>query len=294
MAVTDLLTPAAAARARQLEFQARTTVEGLFKGHTRSKVKGVSPEFLQHRLYVPGDDLRLLDWRLFARTDRLVTREQQEFTNLDAILALDASGSMGYGREGLSKLEFATRCLALLALIFNGQNDRYGLAVCSNRLAGLLRPSNGRKHMAELFRRLVSTAADGETDVAACAATLLRQVPRRSVILFFSDGFQDPEPLLRGLSILSLKGHEVLFFQVYDPSETDLDFVGFTQFLDLETQRVDAADPAEIRQAYREVFRAHQQRLRDGLLRSGIEFHPLPVTPAWDEALAAILRSRTP
>jgi uncharacterized protein (DUF58 family) len=199
---------------------------------------------------------------------------------------------MGYGRGDVSKLEFARRCAAMLAYLLVQQNDRCGLAVFGTRLARYLPPGGGRKHLAELFRRLLEAGAQGETDVAACAGQLLRQLSRRSVLLVFSDGFQAPEPLIRGLSMLSLKGHEVLFFQTYDPSETDLDFVGFTQFLDLETQTVDAADPMEIRQAYREVFRTHQQQLRDGLLRAGVQFYPLPVCTAWDETLADILRKR--
>ena len=290
--VTNLLVPEAAARARQLEFYARAAVDGFLKGQNRSRLKGVSPEFLQHRMYMPGDDLRMLDWKIYARTERLVMREQQEFTNLDAVLILDVSGSMDYGGAGLSKAEFARRAIAMMAYLFNHQNDRYGLATVADRVTGFLPPSIGRKHMAELFRRLSAASAGGETDLAVCAGALLRNIARRSVFLVFSDGYQDPEPLIRGLSMLALRGHEIVFFQVYDNSETDLDFIGFTQFRDLETNQVDPADPAEIRQAYRQVFVAHQQRLRDGLLRAGVEFYPLPVVAEWDLALANILRRR--
>lgn len=293
MAVSDLLTTSAAARARQLEFLARTTVEGFLKGQNRAKLKGVSPEFLQHRMYMPGDDLRMLDWRILARTDRLVTREQQEFTNLDALLVLDSSGSMAYGREGMTKLEFAARCIAMLAYLFTQQNDRSGLALFGRKLQSFLPTGGGRKHLSEMFRRLSTATGDGETDMAGCAQFLLRQVTRRSVLLLFSDGYQDPDALVRGLSMLALKGHDVLFFQVYEPSETDLDFVGFTQFLDLESGQTDAADPVEIRQAYRDVFRDHQQRLRDGLLRAGVKFYPFPVQADYDLALAEIIRKRS-
>ena len=290
MPITDILTTSAAARARQLEFLARRTVGGFLKGQNRSKLKGVSPEFLQHRMYMPGDDLRMLDWRILARTDRLVTREQQEFTNLDALLVLDGSGSMAYGREGLTKLEFAARCIAMLAYLFTLQNDRSGLAVFGHRLDLFLPAGSGRKHLGEMYRRLSAVTGTGETDMVGCAQFLLRQVTRRSVLLLFSDGYQDPATLVRGLSMLALKGHEILFFQVYEPSETDLDFVGFTQFLDLENNQIDAADPVEIRAAYRDVFLEHQQRLRDGLLRAGIQFYALPVQADYDLALAQIVR----
>jgi uncharacterized protein (DUF58 family) len=199
---------------------------------------------------------------------------------------------MAYGPEEMTKLEFSARCIAMLGYLFSRQNDRSALAVFGQRLESFLPPGGGRKHLAEMYRRLATVAGAGETDMVACAQFLLRQVSRRSVVLFFSDGFQDPDALIRGLNMLALKGHEVLFFQVYEPSETDLDFVGFTQFLDLENGQIDAADPAEIRAAYRDVFRDHQQRLRDGLLRAGIQFHALPVCADYDLALANIIRER--
>lgn len=292
MPATDLLTPDAAALAKELEFFARTRVEGFLKGQNWSHRKGVSTEFLQHRAYMPGDDLRRLDWRVFARTDRLVTKEYEEFTNLDAVLALDCSGSMDYAGNGLSKVEFARRCAAMLAYLLNVQNDRFGLAVLSHKLTDYLPPSNGNKHMAELFRRMVSAPVADETDMAACAMELLHRLRNKSVFILLSDCFQDPEALCKGVGTLRQQGHDALVFHVYDPSETDLAFPGFTLFRDLETGQIDAADAMQIRQAYREVFQSHAQALRDGLASHGVEFYPFPVTEEWDLALARLLRKR--
>jgi len=136
-----LLTPDAAALAKELEFFARTRVEGFLKGQNWSWRKGTSTEFLQHRAYVPGDDLRRLDWRVYARSDRLITREYEEFTNLDAVLTIDASGSMAYAGRGMSKIDFVRRCAAMLAYLLNAQNDSFGLAVVGERLDDYLRPS---------------------------------------------------------------------------------------------------------------------------------------------------------
>ena len=288
----DLITPEAAAHAKQLEFLARTRVEGFLKGQNWSRRKGVSTEFLQHRAYMPGDDLRRLDWRVFARTDRLVIKEHEEFTNLDAIFALDCSGSMGYAGDGLSKIEFARHCAAMLAYVFNLQNDRFGLAALSHKMTDYMAPSNGKRHMAALFRRLASVPVGDETDMGACARELLRRAPRRSVFILLSDCFQDPQSLAKGVGALRQQGHDALVFHIYDPSETDLTFPGFTLFRDLETGQVDAADPMEIRRAYREVFQAHTEALRDGLASYGVEFYPLPVTEEWDAALARLLQER--
>ena len=293
MAPTELLTPSAAARAKQLEIFARTRVEGFLKSHNRSRLKGLSVEFFQHRMYLPGDDLRSVDWRIFARSDRLVTREFEEFTNLDAVLAVDVSGSMAYGRDGMAKIEFARHCAAMLAYVLHIQNDRSGLALVGGTLRDYLPPGGGRKHMAELFRRLAGAEPEGATDLSGGILSLGRRIHRKSVVAVFSDGYQDPAAIARAIGILRAQGHDGIFFQVYDPAETDLEFAGFTQFRDLENGQLDATDPAEIRRAYQEVFRSHQGTLRDGLARFGVAFHPLPVQENWDEALAAVLRTRS-
>ena len=293
MSESELLTAEAAARAKQLEFFARTRVEGFLKGQNWSRRKGSSTEFLHHRMYAPGDDVRRLDWRLFARSDRLVTREYEEFTNLDVVLALDCSGSMSYAGDGMSKVEFARHCAAMLAYLLYCQNDRFGLAVLSDRLVDFVRPSAGKKHMAELFRRMVSTPVAGETALGACAPHLLPRLRRKSVLVLFSDCYEDPRALCRAVGTLHQQGHDAVVFHVYDDSETDLRFAGFTQFRDLETNQMDPADPAEIRQTYRQVFQAHAEALRNGLAAWGVEFYSLPVTEHWDAALARLLQERT-
>lgn len=292
MQENDLLTAEAAARVKQLEFFARTRVEGFLKGANPSPFRGTSQEFLQHRAYAPGDDLRHLNWRVFARTDRLVTREFEEFTNLDVILALDFSGSMSFGDAPMGKMDFALHCAALLGFLFNLRNDRFGLASCNREIGYYLPPRNGTNHLAEYFRRLVSLPASGETHLAKCAALLLQLLRRRSVLIFFSDCYEDPENLSKAIGQLGLRGHDVILYQVVHETEKDLDFTGFTLFRDLETGQVDAADPLEIRQAYREVVDEHFQALKSGMASFGVEFHSLSVTENWDRVLTALLHER--
>ena len=288
----DLLSPRAIARVQQLELFARTRVEGFLKGPNRSRFKGISAEFLQHRAYVPGDDPRHLDWRVLARTDRLVTREFEDFTNADVILALDFSGSMGWHHDPLGKGEFMLHCAALLAWLANSQNDRFALAACGPALTGWLPPGNGKRHLAAAFHFLVNQPFTGEARLDHCVQLLRRQITRRSIVILLSDCYEEPAPLCDALGQLVARGHDVLVFQTVHPHEQDLAFSGFTLFRDLETNRTDAADPAEIRDAYRDTVSEHRLALQNGTAQHGIEFRELPVTPDWDAALATLLHSR--
>ena len=290
--MTELLTPRAAALVKELEFFARTRVEGFLKSNNRSRRKGHSTEFMQHRQYMPGDELRRLDWRVFARSDRLVTREYEEYTNLDVVVGLDASGSMAYGGPELSKIDFCRRCAAMLCYLLMRQRDAFGITILRDRVAHYLRPRNSRSHLVEVLRQLVEARAAGPTDLAVGVEQLVNQVRRRSVFVFLSDCYQDPEPLARALGMLAARGHDVVLYQVYDPAEAELPFAGFTLFRDLEGQGLDAADPLEIRRAYRDVFAEHIRRVRDGTSRFGIEFHSTPVSTDWDGVLAGLLRER--
>ena len=292
MQPADLLTPSAVARVQQLERFARTRVEGFLKGPNRSRFKGISAEFLQHRAYVPGDDPRHLDWRVLARTDRLVTREFEEFTNADIILALDFSGSMAWEHAPLPKSEFLLHCAAMLAWLANSQNDRFALAACGPALTGWLPPGSGKRHLAAAFHLLVSQPFTGEARLDHCVELLLRQLTRRSIVILFSDCYEEPEPLCAALGQLVARGHDVLVYQTVHPAEQDLAFSGFTLFRDLETGHTDGADPAEIRAAYRDVVAAHRLALHNGTAQHGIEFRELPVTADWDAALATLLHAR--
>jgi len=288
----ELLPAGAAARAKQLEFLARTRVEGFLKSVNRSRRQGSSTDFLHHREYMPGDDIRRLDWRVFGRTDRLVTREYEEYTNLDVVLALDYSGSMGYRGDLGEKIDFVRHCAAMLAYLLNLQKDRFALAALAGSLVRFVRPATGRKHLAEVFRQMVELSPEGETDFPTCVRELARQIRRKEVFVCFSDCYQDPASLTKAIGTLRLMGHDVVLYQVFDPAEMDLPFAGFTLFRDLETGQVDAADPIEIRSAYQDVFLTHVEQLRHGTSASGIEFHSLPVSSDWDVVLARLLRER--
>lgn len=289
---TDLITPRAAALAKQLELFARTRVEGFLKSTNPSRLKGHSTDFRQHRPYVHGDDLRNLDWRVFARSDRLVTREYEEHTNLDVVLTIDTSGSMGYGSRDLTKFAFARHCVAMLAYLLTLQRDSFGLAAFGDRLGTLIPPATSRKHLARVLRDLCALEPQGETDFPACVGNLARRTRRRSLFIVLSDCYQDPASMTRALGTLRIGGHDVILYQVVDTHELDLPFPGITLFRDLETGQLDAADPAEIRRAYRDVAETHTRRLRERARHYGLDFSRVPTDDEWDTVLARLLRKR--
>ncbi|MDA0839415.1 MAG: DUF58 domain-containing protein [Planctomycetota bacterium] len=288
----QLLTSSAVARIKQLEIFARKRIDGYLKGANRSRAKGISTEFMQHREYQHGDDLRHLDWKVFARTDRLVTRVFEEFTNLDAILVVDFSGSMEFGERPMSKVEFALHCSAMLGyLCFLGQN-RFGLASCAESITDFLPPKMGNRHLAEFYRKLVEMNVRGETDLKGCAMSLTNHVRRRSLIIAISDCYEDPEALTHALGQLVLRGHDVILYQIVHEDEQELTQTSFTLYRDMETGQMDGADPLEIRDAYRDVAFEHGRKLSDGATRLGIEYHQLTVTEDWDRVLALLLHKR--
>jgi uncharacterized protein (DUF58 family) len=287
-----LLSAEAAARVKRLELFARSRVENHLKGAHRSRLKGHSTDFLQHRAYLPGDDIRALDWRVYARSDRLVIREREEFTALDVNIVIDCSASMNFGSGEMTKFEFARHCAALLAYLVVNQRDRVGVAFASDRITQFVKVAGGNKHLAEVFRQLLACEPAGETDLSACTRQLLQFAGKKSLFIFFSDCYQDPAALGRSLGILSRAGHDLIVYQIYDPAEADLPYSGFTLFRDVENNRIDPADPQEIRAAYVEAFRKHARDLKSIAMSFGVEFRPLPVTADWESALAQLLHER--
>ena len=290
-----LLSAEAAARCvKHLELFARSRVESHYKGAHRSRLKGHSTDFLQHRQYLPGDDIRTLDWRVYARSDRLVIREREEFTTLDVNIILDCSASMNFGSGAMTKFEFARHCAALLTHLVVSQRDRVGIAFASDRVLSFTKPGSGGKHRAEMFRQLLAREPAGQTDLAACTRELLQYARKRSLFIFFSDCYQDPAALGRSLGILSRAGHDLIVYQIFDPAEADLPYTGFTLFRDMENGQTDAAGPeGNFAPPIRRVFRIrHTRDLKSIAMSYGVEFRTLAVTENWEAALAQLLHER--
>ena len=288
-----LLDPEAMQRIARLDLLARQVVEGTLAGLHRSIFHGFSIEFLQHRPYVRGDDLKYLDWKVLGRTDRYYVREFEDETNLRATILLDGSGSMGYRSGTVSKLDYAVRLAASLAYLLVEQQDSVGLVVFDESARVSLPARSGRRQLKAIFDELGRTTAGGETSLATVFHGLVPRIPRRGIVLVLTDAFDDVDALLNSLARLRSAHHEVIVFQILDRREVDFDFGQWTRFDSLESDDEKIlADPAQVRRTYLERFEAFQRSLREGCHRHRVDVVPIVTDVRYDEALAAFLAER--
>ena len=270
-------------------------VEGFAAGLHRSPHRGVSVEFKEHRSYVPGDDVRTVDWKLFGKTDRLFVREYEEETNLRCTILLDSSGSMAYRgtRAEFSKHGYAVRTAASLAHLMLRQQDAAGLVTFDTRVRGHVPPRARPKHLAAILRELERTEPGGETELGDVFHQTAAKVARRGLIVVLSDLFGDVDRLLTALAKFRHARHEVLLLQILDPDELDFPFERWTEFASLENAgRRHLVDPAQVRRAYLDRLAEFRDRLARGCGRQRISLVPMTTDRPYAEALAAHLAVR--
>ena len=292
----DLLPPTTHTTLAGLQLLARQVVEGFRSGLHKSPHKGFSVEFKEHRSYVPGDDPRTIDWKLFGKTDRLFIREHEQETNLRATLLVDCSGSMAYAGErsgGLSKHAYAVRCAAALAHLMLRQQDGVGLVTFDTKVRRFIPPRVRPKHLSAVLTELADSKPGGETDLGTVFHRMAAKLPRRGLLVIFSDLFGDVDRLLSALAHFRHGGHEVLVFQVWDPDELDFPFGRRTRFRSLEDPaETHTLDPAQVRKAYLERLAAFRDALKGGCSRQRINLVPLTTDRPYADALAAHLAAR--
>jgi uncharacterized protein (DUF58 family) len=279
-----------------LQVLARQVVEGFCTGLHRSPHKGFSVEFKEHRQYVPGDEIRKIDWKLYGKTDRLFIREYEEETNLRATILLDSSGSMKYAGSrsgGLSKHDFAVRTAACLAYLLLQQQDSVGLVTFDTRVRAYVPPRARPKHLRAIIQQLEKTQPGSETSLGDVFQEMVSRIQRRGLVIIISDLFGDVEHLLKALAHFRHARHEMLIFQIWDPDELDFPFRQWTQFASLETAgREHLVDPAQIRQAYLEKLEIFQDQLTKGCNRHRINLVPMRTDQPYSDVLAAYLGMR--
>lgn len=286
--------PSALARYGGLTLVARGLVEGFLSGVHKSPYKGYSVEFAEHRQYYPGDDLRRLDWRAAAKTDRYYIKEYEEETNLKAHLLVDASGSMGYGGKSPAKLDYARRVAASLAYLMLCQRDAVGLATLDTRVRSVLPPLSASKHLLQIIRVLEQTQPGGETALAPLLDDLAaHHLKRRGLVILVTDAFDQLDPLTRALRHFRHKRHEVLLLQILAPEEVEFPFTKATRFVDLEgVARPIAADPGRLKRDYLTAFQTFCCDLRERARQNGVDYLMLRTDDPVDRALGAYLDRR--
>lgn len=261
-----------------LELRARAVAEGMLVGSHRSRRFGSSTEFAEYKLYTPGDELKHLDWRTYARTDRYFVRRYEEETNLDIYLVLDTSGSMAYaggakGAFGVSKLQYASTLAAALVWLAARHSDAVSLTLFAADEQLHLPPRARQDHVSALFSELEKVSAVGPTDAEQVVNTLARRIKRRSLVIFLSDFLEIGEGPLASLGILRQRGSDALVLQIMDPDELDFPFDGVVRFEDLEGEREVQVDAPAIRASYLAELQDFLQRVRRECIRRDLRQH---------------------
>jgi uncharacterized protein (DUF58 family) len=233
--------------------------------------RGLSVEFAGHREYQAGDDLRRLDWLVWARSDRYDIRQYEEETKLRAAIVLDTSGSMGYGSGEQTKLEYARTLAAALGFLMIRQSDAVGLVTCDTAIREFLPPGSTMAHFLNVLAALEKVKPGGETSLSTVMDEIAERLTRRGLVILISDGFDDAEAFLKSIQHLRHRKQEVRLFQVLDSQEQSFPFRGMNEFIGLEHEPSLKLDGDRVRGHYQEVFEQHQARLRSGCHAAGVQ-----------------------
>jgi uncharacterized protein (DUF58 family) len=287
------LDPAVLAGISSLDLLAKTVVDGFVAGLHRSPDFGFSQEFAEYRAYTPGDDLRHVDWNLFARTERCYLKRYRGETNSQLTVLLDASNSMEYTSGPLKKIDYARFLAAsLFYLAIHNQRDAAGLIVFDEQVRDVVRPSTGRGQLARLFSALERAEPHAHTDFAKPLRHFQELLHRRGIAIVVSDFYQDPESIARTIEPLRYRGNEVVLFHILDPQEIRPILKTSSILIDLETDRKIEVVPEYTRTSYRDKIDAHIEQLRSLTQAAGMDYHLLVTDQPLDTALREYLALR--
>lgn len=253
------------------EFAPKALVEGYLSGRHRSRARGSSIEFRDYRQYVPGDDPALIDWRVFARTDRHYLRTYEQETNMECHVFLDSSASMGFGAS-VTKLEYASFFAAALCYLVVKNTDRVSLQIFDDKIRHFHPPGSTARHLHNLMHALETNYPGNRTSVGEALRRSYPLLKRKGTLVVISDFLDDPAAIFSGLSPYLHRGFRVHLFQVLAPEELELDRRGLVTFQDMETRQRVVAHVDSLRRPYRQAMGAHIGALRELAMRRGVDF----------------------
>ena len=290
----DLFDPHVIARVKGLEVRSLRLVESLMAGTHKSRLRGISTDFSQHRLYVPGDDTRHLDWKVFARTDRFYLKEYEAETNMAVRFLLDTSHSMFFRspEAAMSKFEYAATIVATVAYLLMQQKDTFGLVLFDEKVRALLPAKGSAAHFRSLVRAMTEADAGGKTSIAGALAAVAPQIKHRGLVVVVSDFVDDTDRFGDALGQMSFLGQDVILFHVEDPVEREFPFAGQTIFLGLEAEGKLVCEPRDLRRAYLAERVRHLDAIHDVCLRFGYELEDMPTDARLDTILAGFFSLR--
>ena len=289
----SFLDPLVLSRLAGVPLFARRPMLGTVSGRHASPHRGASVEFAEYRKYVPGDDLRRLDWRAYARSDRFYVKEFEADTNLRCCLVLDTSGSMDFGSTGITKIEYARRIAGALSYLAVQQGDAVGLSCVAKGVVRNIPPKRNAAHLKLVFDTLEQARPQGETELVTVLHELAETIRQRALVVIISDFFAEPE-LLRGcFQHLRFRKHDVAAFQLLDPLELGFQFRRPMRFLDMEGGPSIFAEPNEIAARYHKALQQYLDALRQVVLESAIDYHRVSIDESYEHALTRFLIGRT-
>jgi len=286
------LRPEEISRISRLEVRARRIVEGFLSGLHRSPYFGQSIEFVQHREYAPGDDIRHIDWKVWSKTDRLYIKQYEEETNLRTTLLVDISESMQFGSGPLTKYEYACTIAAALSYLLLRQQDAVGVVTFDEGIRKRVPHLSKTTHLNSILASLDTESPASKTDILGILQQVAKEQSRRGLIVIISDFFVPRQGLFKGLNLLKVRGHDVLLFHVLDDEELDFDYTGSTRFEGLEEAGDLICDPRALREGYLEAMNQFLEDLRRFCSRSSIDYQTIRTSEHIDAVLAHYLNHR--
>jgi uncharacterized protein (DUF58 family) len=287
---TSFIDPKALAKIDSLELLARTVVEGFVNGLHRSPNLGASMDFAEHRAYMPGDDLRRIDWRLFGRSDRYFVKEFEADTNTNLLLLLDVSASMGFASAGISKLQYAKYLASCLGYFSSRQRDRVGLATFENTIVDYVPPAV--KHLPIVLQTIARAKPEGQSNIDAALRAIAEHARRRQIVVIISDLYDEPERVVRAVARLRNRGNDLIVLQVLDPAELELPFDEAANFEDMETGEAIPVVPSLLKDQYRTLVQGHTTTLARLMREERIDYALFNTSQPLDHALFTYLADR--
>jgi uncharacterized protein (DUF58 family) len=287
---TQFLDPAVLGRIGNLQLLAKTVVDGFLTGLHRSPYLGFSIDFAEHRPYMPGDDIRRIDWRLYARTDRHYIKLFEADTNANFAVLLDVSASMSYGSHTLTKLDYARYLCACLTFFSSQQRDRVGLVTFDHEIVEYVPPS--MKHLDTILHKLDTAQAGRPGSLTEPLLQITELLSRKGILVLVSDFYEDPDSVMAAIGPLRARGHDLIVFHVMDPYELEFPFEEASGFEDLETHEQIPVIPTKLREEYRKVVATHLETLKTKMTGQRIDYTLLDTSKPLDLALFQYLLAR--
>lgn len=269
-------------RLAHYEFGVKALVEGYLSGRHRSKDRGASIEFHEYRQYTPGDDLSLIDWRVFARTDRHYLKTFEQETNMECHIFLDSSASMGFQDEGpITKLEYASFFAACLTWLVISKNDRVSLQLFDEQIREFFEPGSTRRHLHQILTALEHNKPGNKTSLSDSLRRAAPLIKRKGTLVVLSDFFDEPEEIFKALNPYLHRGFRVHLFHVLDPAELNLPDRGLSRFVDLESDDRVVVHTQTLRDAWKEEIKNHTQLLRKLAAGRKVDYALTTTTESW-------------